>query len=267
MPCAERKSIHTFRRAKSGICNAWPWAFSATSCSLVGLALELVDGRMPWTCFVLQDFAKLVLLSVYGAGEMASLLISSCLPWWAVQLLRSTMHRHFCINVHCLWKAVQTSNLVHLNLKEDFHPPLKPRSGGDMNKTAAARCGTIPTLITAGKLSTDEQWTALNPKFALKCICHFFLEFRCSVEGVHCRGAKGPRMLPVCKLKCTYSWILSKQTALPAEAMQRFKKDAELQEEVLGVFGAIWQPECSNTKHSIRELAILCWGIAIPTQG
>lgn len=38
--------------------------------------------------------------------------------------------------------------------------------------------------------------------------------------------------MSVCKLKCTYSWILSKHNVLPAEAMQRFKKDAELQEEV-----------------------------------
>lgn len=70
--------------AKSGICNAWPWAFSATSCSLVGLALLLVDGRMPWTCFVLQDFAKLVLLSVHGAGEMTSNFDEFCKISWPV---------------------------------------------------------------------------------------------------------------------------------------------------------------------------------------
>ena len=31
-------------------------------------------------------------------------------------------------------------------------PVFVPRSGGDMNKTAAARAAAIPTLITAGRL-------------------------------------------------------------------------------------------------------------------
>ena len=70
----------------------------------------------------------------------------------------STMHRHFCTNFCTVPERLyKFLTFAHLNLKEDFHPPLKLRSGGDMNKTAAARCGTIPTLITAGKLSTDEQ--------------------------------------------------------------------------------------------------------------